>query len=83
MYFRVATRKKKSGTYQSLHLVESYRTPDGKVRQKIIINFGPLHRYTKEEIRKIIGELSRFFKLEDKAEGEGVSYETRHEFADP
>jgi hypothetical protein len=25
MYFPTATRKEKSGTYQSLHLVESYR----------------------------------------------------------
>ena len=80
MYFRVATRKKKSGTYQSLHLVESYRTPDGKVRKKIIINFGPLHRYTKEEIRKIIGELSRFFQLEETARGEEFSFETRQDF---
>jgi len=80
MYFRVATRKKKSGTYQSLHLVESYRTPGGKVRQKIIINFGPVHRYTKEEIRKIIGELSRFFQLEETARGEEFSFETSQDF---
>jgi hypothetical protein len=63
--------------------VESYRTRNSKVRWRAIIKFGLVHRYTKEEIPKTIRELSRFFKLEDKAEGEGVSFETSHEFAAP
>lgn len=64
MYFRTATRKKGNKVYQSLHLVESYRTKGGKVRQKIIINFGPAHRYTKEEVQQIIGALTKFFNIE-------------------
>jgi len=65
MYFRTATRRKGNKVYQSLHLVESYRTKSGKVRQRIIINFGPAHRYTKEEVEKIIEALSKFFKLDE------------------
>lgn len=79
MYFRTATRKKKSGTYQSLHLVESYRTAQGKIRQKIIVNFGPAHRYTKEQVAKIIEELSRFYKLET-PRGEGLAAEGSQDF---
>jgi hypothetical protein len=45
-------------------LVESYPTRDVKVRERII-NLAPVHRYTKQEIRKIIREPSRFFKLEE------------------
>jgi hypothetical protein len=59
-----ATRKGDK-LYQSLHLVESYRTRDGKVRQRILINFGSAHRYAKEEVREIIGALSKFFGLEE------------------
>jgi transposase len=65
MYFRTATRKKGNKVYQSLHLVESYRTKDGKVRQRIVINFGPAHRYSKGEVRNIIGALTKFFNLDE------------------
>jgi transposase len=65
MYFRTATRRKANKVYQSLHLVESYRTKDGKVRQKVVINFGPAHRYSKEEVRKIIVALTKFFNLDE------------------
>jgi len=65
MYFRTARRRRGNKVYESLHLVESYRTRQGKVRQRIIINFGPVRRYTKEEVRKIIEALSRFFNLEE------------------
>lgn len=65
MYFRTATRKRGDKTYQSLHLVESYRTRDGKVRQKIIINFGPAHKYSKEKVEEIIQGLKKFFKLDE------------------
>jgi transposase len=65
MYFRTATRTKGDRVYQSLHLVESYRTKDGKVRQRILINFGSAHRYTKEEVWEIIGTLRKFFGLEE------------------
>jgi transposase len=67
MYFRTATRTKGDKLYQSLHLVESYRTKDGKVRQRILINFGSAHRYTKEEVQEIIGALRKFFGLEEAA----------------
>jgi transposase len=50
------------------------------VRQRIIINFGPIHRYTKEEIRKIIRELSRFYQLEETPRGEGLPAEGSQDF---
>ena len=65
MYFRTATRTKGDKLYQSLHLVESYRTRSGKVRQRILINFGSAHRYTKQEVREIISALNKFFGLEE------------------
>lgn len=79
MYFRTATRTKGDKVYQSLHLVESYRTGSGKVRQRILINFGSAHRYTKEEVREIIGTLSKFFGLEE-AEPEGLFFDCSLDF---
>lgn len=64
MYFRTATRKKGDKLYQSLHLVESYRTRQGKVRQRILINFGSVNRYSKEQVEQIICALTKFFGLE-------------------
>lgn len=65
MYLRTATRKRGDKVYQSLHLVESYRTKQGKIRQRIIVNFGPAHKYTKAQVQEIIGGLRKFFKLEE------------------
>ena len=65
MYLRTATRKRGDKTYQSLHLVESVRTRQGKVRQKIIVNFGPAHKYSKEQVQGMIDAFKRFFKMED------------------
>ena len=79
MYFRTATRRRGNKVYQSLHLVESYRTKQGKVRQRIIINFGPVHRYTKEEVRKIIEALTKFFNLEE-VEPEIISPDASQDF---
>jgi transposase len=79
MYFRTATRTKGDKLYQSLHLVESYRTKDGKVRQRILINFGSAHRYTKEEVQEIIGALRKFFGLEE-AEPELLSPDSSLDF---
>jgi transposase len=64
MYLRTATRKRADKVYQSLHLVESYRTKQGKIRQRIIVNFGPAHKYTKGQVQEIIDGLRKFFKLE-------------------
>lgn len=80
MYFRTATRRKGNKVYRSLHLVESYRTTDGKVRQRIIINFGPAHRYTKGEVKKIIQALSQFFDLGEPKQREGVPPEASQDF---
>ena len=54
MYFRIATKKRGDKQYQSLHLVESYRTKEGKVRQRIVVNFGPAHPYRKAEVAEMI-----------------------------
>lgn len=80
MYFRTATRRKGNKVYRSLHLVESYRTRAGKVRQRIIINFGPAHRYTKGEVKKIIQALSLFFHLDEPTQPEGIPPEASQDF---
>jgi transposase len=65
MYLRTTTRKRGDKAYQSLHLVESVRTREGKVRQNIIVNFGPAHKYSKEQVQGMIDTLRKFFKIED------------------
>jgi len=65
MYLRTTTRKRGDKAYQSLHLVESVRTREGKVRQKIIVNFGPAHKYSKEQVQGMIDAFKHFFKIED------------------
>ena len=79
MYFRTAIRKKGDKVYESLHLVESYRTREGKVRQRIIINFGPAHKYRKKEVRGIIQALGKFFGLGE-PEGGTIPPETSQDF---
>jgi len=79
MYLRTTTRKRGDKTYQSLHLVESVRTRDGKVRQKIIVNFGPAHKYSAEQVQGMIGAFKRFFEIEDRAP-EPVSPEISQDF---
>ncbi|MEW6003590.1 MAG: IS1634 family transposase [Nitrospirota bacterium] len=79
MYFRTATKKRGDKRYQSLHLVESYRSKGGKVRQKIIINFGPAHKYTKEQVEEIIRGLKKFFRL-DEPDPEILPPETSQDF---
>jgi hypothetical protein len=79
MYLRTATRKRGDKVYQSLHLVESYRTKQGKIRQRIIVNFGPAHKYSKEQVREIIGGLRKFFKLEE-ATAEPIAPEASLDF---
>jgi len=65
MYLRTTTRKRGNKAYQSLHLVESVRTREGKVRQNIIVNFGPAHKYSRDQVEGMIDALRRFFKIED------------------
>jgi len=67
MYLRTTTRKRGDKAYQSLHLVESVRTREGKVRQNIIVNFGPAHKYSLEQVEGMIDAFKRFFKIEDRA----------------
>jgi hypothetical protein len=64
MFFRTTTRRRGDKVYQSLHLVESYRSQEGKVRQKILVNFGALHKYTPAQVEEIIQGLKKFFHLE-------------------
>ena len=79
MYLRTATRKRGDKVYQSLHLVQSYRTKQGKIRQRIIVNFGPAHKYTKAQVQEIIGGLRKFFKLEE-ATAEPIAPEASLDF---
>lgn len=65
MYFRTTTRKRGDKIYQSLHLVESYRTKEGKVRQRILVNFGSAWQYSREQIKEIIRGLQKFYQLEE------------------
>jgi transposase len=67
MYLRTTSRKRGDKVYQSLHLVESVRTRQGKIRQKIIVNFGPAHKYSRGQVKGMIDAFKRFFKIEDPA----------------
>jgi len=67
MYLRTTTRKRGDKVYQSLHLVESVRTREGKIRQNIIVNFGPAHKYSRVQVKGMIDAFKRFFKVEDPA----------------
>jgi|GEM_PF-488118 len=67
MFFRSATRRRGDKVYQSLHLVESYRSKEGKVRQRILVNFGAVHKFTPAQVEEIIQGLKKFFQLEDPA----------------
>jgi hypothetical protein len=64
MFFRTATRKRGDKVYQSLHLVESFRTKEGKVRQRIVVNFGAAHKFTQTHVNDMIQGLKKFFNLE-------------------
>jgi transposase len=64
MFFRATTRRRGDKVYQSLHLVESYRSKEGKVRQRILVNFGAVHKYTPVQVEEIIQGLKKFFHLE-------------------
>jgi len=44
--------------------VESYRSRQGKVRQRIVVNFGSIHRYSKDQVAEIIDGLKKFFQLD-------------------
>ncbi|MBM4289446.1 MAG: IS1634 family transposase, partial [Deltaproteobacteria bacterium] len=68
MYLRTTTRKRGDKTYQSLHIVESYRTREGKVRQRILVNFGSASQYSPKQITEIIRGLKKFFKLGDEVQ---------------
>jgi hypothetical protein len=72
MYLRTTARKRGDKAYRSLHLVESVRTRQGKVRQKIIVNFGPARKYSKQQVEGMIDAFKRFFKIEDHAPAEAA-----------
>ena len=72
MYLRTTTRKRGDKIYQSLHIVESYRTKEGKVRQRILVNFGSASQYSSEQIQEIIKGLKKFFKLEEDKQQESI-----------
>lgn len=67
MFFRATTRRRGDKVYQSLHLVESYRSKEGKVRQRILVNFGAVHKYTPAQVAEMIQGLKKFFQLETPA----------------
>ena len=69
MYARIVTRKKNGTTYKWVHIVESYRTKDGKVRQKTLANLGNIKNYKPGDIEKVINGLKRIFEIEDPAPG--------------
>jgi hypothetical protein len=67
MFFRATTRRRGDKVYQSLHLVESYRSKEGKVRQRILVNFGAVHKFTPAQVEEMIQGLKKFFQLETPA----------------
>jgi len=65
MYIRTVERKHGAKRYRYVHLAESYRTPDGKIRQRMIANLGNPKDYKPAEIRKILAGLRRVFGVEE------------------
>jgi transposase len=63
MYVRTVERKHGDTVYRYIHLAESFRTPDGKVRQRMIANLGNPADYKPGEIQKVIAGLQKVFGL--------------------
>jgi len=59
MYFKTIGKKVGSKTYKYLTVVESYRK-DGKVKQRIIANFGNIEKLPHGKIESLITSLSRY-----------------------
>src|SRR3989338_8630600 len=65
MYVRVAERRHGNHAYRYVHIAESYRTPDGKIRQRLIANLGNPDGYRPGEVQKGIAGLRRVFGVQE------------------
>ncbi len=65
MYIRTVERKHGTKVYSYIHLAESFRTPDGKIHQRMISNLGNPKDYKPAEIRRILDGLRRVFGIEE------------------
>jgi len=44
MYVKLTKKKYKDKVYQSVHIVETYRNKDQKIRQRMIANLGAVEK---------------------------------------
>lgn len=72
MYVRVAERRHGRKRYRYVHIAESYRTPDGGIRQRLIANLGNPDHFKPGEIDKVISGLRRAFGEQDPSPGKVV-----------
>jgi transposase len=59
MFMRTSSSTRNGKTYTTAQVVEGYRTPDGKVRQKILFNLGSVEKLLKRDIDNLINGLLR------------------------
>jgi len=63
MFPRIVTRKKGGRTYHWLHIVETFRTEEGKVRQRSLANLGNVNHISAKDIGNITKGLNRIFGI--------------------
>ena len=63
MFPRIITRKKGGRTYRWLHIVETFRTDEGKVRQRSLANLGNINNFSAKDIENITKGLNRIFGI--------------------
>lgn len=72
MFARISKKKYKDKVYQSLHIVETYRDGDARIRQRMVANLGAVDKYRAKDIEAIISGLRRVFDLtEETVEADG------------
>lgn len=59
MYVRTSKSTRNGKTYTTAQIVEGYRTPEGKVRQKILFNLGSVEKLLDRDIDNLINGLLR------------------------
>jgi len=72
MFFRKITTKKNGKEYVYVKLIENYRQ-DGRVKQRVVANFGSMESLSPDRIRYLIASLRKLHK-----EIETQSHETGH-----
>jgi len=59
MYLRKSSSKRNGKEYTTAQIVEGYRTEDGKTRQNILLNLGPVDKLLDKDVDNLINGLLR------------------------